>query len=182
MSRIGRLPVPIPEGVTVSLEGNVIRVKGPKGELVRELHRDIKVEVVGQEVRVSRPGDDGFYRALHGLTRSLIANMVEGVTKGFQRNLEIAGVGYRAAKEGKTLVLSMGYSHPVRVEPAPGIEFEVPSPTRLAVKGSDKQLVGQTAAQIRAIRAPEPYLGKGIRYEGEVIRRKAGKAGKAGKK
>lgn len=164
------------------MEGNVVRVKGPKGELTRELHRDIKVEVVDGQIRVSRPGDDGFFRALHGLTRTLVANMVEGVTKGFQRNLEISGVGYRAAKEGKTLVLSMGYSHPVRVEPAPGIEFEVPTPTKITVKGIDKQAVGQTAAQIRAVRGPEPYLGKGIRYEGEVIRRKAGKAGKAGKK
>jgi large subunit ribosomal protein L6 len=182
MSRIGRLPVPIPEGVQVSLQGNVIRVKGPQGELVRELHRDVQVEVAEKEVRVSRPSDDGFHRALHGLTRSLIANMVEGVTKGFQRNLEIAGVGYRAAKEGKALVLSMGYSHPVRMEPAEGIEFEVPAPTKIAVKGIDKQVVGQTAARIRGVRGPEPYLGKGIRYEGEVIRRKAGKAGKAGKK
>lgn len=182
MSRIGKMPVPIPAGVTVELEGNVIRVKGPKGELTQELHRDVKVEVADGQIRVSRPSDEGLHRALHGLTRTLIANMVEGVTKGFQKNLEIAGVGYRAAKEGKALVLSMGYSHPVRLEPAAGIEFEVPAPTKIAVKGIDKQLVGQTAAQVRSVRGPEPYLGKGIRYEGEVIRRKAGKAGKAGKK
>ncbi len=182
MSRIGKLPVRVPQGVTVQLEGNVIRVKGPKGELAQELHRDIRVELADGQIKVSRPSDEGFHRGLHGLTRTLIANMVEGVTKGFQRSLEIAGVGYRAAKEGKTLVLSMGYSHPVRIEPAPGIEFEVATPTKLSVKGIDKQLVGQTAAQIRAVRGPEPYLGKGIRYEGEVIRRKAGKAGKAGKK
>ncbi|MGE5553253.1 MAG: 50S ribosomal protein L6 [Betaproteobacteria bacterium] len=182
MSRIGRLPVPIPEGVAVNLEGNVIRVRGPKGELVQELHRDIKVEVADGQIRVSRPSDDGFHRALHGLTRSLIANMIEGVTKGFQRNLEISGVGYRAAKDGKALVLSMGYSHPVRIEPEPGIEFDVPAPTKIAVRGIDKQAVGQTAARIRGVREPEPYLGKGIRYEGEVIRRKAGKAGKAAKK
>ncbi|HHW14112.1 MAG TPA: 50S ribosomal protein L6 [Firmicutes bacterium] len=182
MSRIGKMPVPIPPGVTVELEGNVIRVKGPKGELTRELHRDVQVEVADGQIRVGRPSDEGFHRALHGLTRTLIANMVEGVTKGFQKSLEIAGVGYRAAKEGKTLVLSMGYSHPVRMEPAAGIEFEVPAPTKIVVKGIDKQLVGQTAAQVRGVRGPEPYLGKGIRYEGEVIRRKAGKAGKAGKK
>lgn len=182
MSRIGRLPVPVPAGVTVELTGNVIRVKGPKGELTQELHRDMKVELVDGKVIVRRPNDEGPNRALHGLTRTLIANLVEGVTKGFQKNLEIAGVGYRAAKDGKTLVLSMGYSHPVRMEPASGIEFDVPTPTKLSVKGIDKQLVGQTAAQIRAVREPEPYLGKGIRYEGEVIRRKAGKAGKAGKK
>lgn len=182
MSRIGKMPVPVPEGVTVDLSGNVIRVKGPKGELTRELHRDIKVELTDGQIRVSRKSDEGFHRALHGLTRTLVANMVEGVTKGFQRNLEIAGVGYRAAKEGKTLVLSMGYSHPVRIEPQPGIEFEVPAPTKISVKGIDKQVVGQTAAEVRGVRGPEPYLGKGIRYEGEVIRRKAGKAGKAGKK
>lgn len=182
MSRIGKMPVPVPAGVTVQLEGSVIRVKGPKGELSRELHRDVKVDLVDGQILVSRPSDEGFHRALHGLTRSLIANMVEGVTKGFQRNLEIAGVGYRAAKDGQTLVLSMGYSHPVRIEPAQGIEFEVTTPTKLSVKGVDKQMVGQTAAEVRGVRGPEPYLGKGIRYEGEVIRRKAGKAGKAGKK
>jgi large subunit ribosomal protein L6 len=176
------MPVPVPAGVTVELTGNVIRVKGPKGELTRELHRDMKVELVDEKIVVTRPNDEGPSRSLHGLTRTLIANMVDGVTKGFQRNLEIAGVGYRAVKEGQTLVLSMGYSHPVRMEPASGIEFEVTTPTKIAVKGVDKQLVGQTAAQVRAVRGPEPYLGKGIHYEGEVIRRKAGKAGKAGKK
>lgn len=182
MSRIGRLPVPIPQGVSVVVNGGVVQVKGPKGELSQEVHDGITVEIVDGQVLVSRPNDEGFFRALHGLTRSLIANMVEGVTKGFQRNLEIAGVGYRAAKEGKTLVLSMGYSHPVRIEPEPGIEFEVPAATKIAVKGIDKQVVGETAAKIRGVRGPEPYLGKGIRYEGEIIRRKAGKAGKAGKK
>ncbi len=181
MSRIGRMPVQIPSGVEVKLDGgNVITVKGPKGTLSRELHRDMIVKVEGNTVTVQRPSEDKFYKALHGLTRSLIANMVEGVTKGYQKNLEISGVGYRAAKQGSKLVLSMGYSHPVEIEPAKGIEIEVPAPTKISVKGIDKELVGSTAASIRAVREPEPYLGKGIRYEGEVIRRKAGKAGKAG--
>lgn len=183
MSRIGKLPVLIPAGVTVEVgDGNVVTVKGPKGQLTKELHREMIIERVDDHLEVKRPSDDKLHKSLHGLTRTLLANMVDGVTKGFQRNLEIAGVGYRAAKDGSTLVLSMGFSHPVRVEPAENIEFEVPVPTKIAVKGIDKQVVGETAAKIRGVRGPEPYLGKGIRYEGEIIRRKAGKAGKAGKK
>lgn len=179
MSRIGRAPIEIPAGVEVKLNGNTIEVKGPKGTLSREFHPEMLVEVSGSAITVTRPSDDKEHRSLHGLTRSLIANMVHGVTVGFTRNLEIVGVGYRAAKQGNKLVLSLGYSHPIEVEPAPGIEIEVPTPTKISVKGIDKELVGQTAANIRDFRRPEPYLGKGVRYEGERVRRKAGKAGKA---
>lgn len=182
MSRIGRMPVPVPNGVTVDLAGSVVKVKGPKGELEKTLHPEMKIELVNGQITVNRPNEEKFFRSLHGLTRTLIANMVSGVTQGFERKLEIAGVGYRAAKDGQDLVLTMGYSHPVRLTPAPGIEFEVPKPTNITVRGIDKQLVGETAAKVRAVREPEPYLGKGIHYEGEVIRRKAGKAGKTGKK
>ncbi len=183
MSRIGRLPIAIPAGVSVEVgEGNAVTVSGPKGKLAAAMHPEMAIAVADGKVVVARPSDEKRHKALHGLTRSLIANMVEGVTKGYQRNLEITGVGYRAAKQGSKLVLSMGYSHPVEIEPAPGIEIDVPVPTKISVRGIDKQLVGATAANIRAVREPEPYLGKGIRYEGEFIRRKAGKAGKAGKK
>lgn len=179
MSRIGRLPVRIPAGVTVTINGNVVSVKGPKGELTNEFHPTMKIEQVDNTIVVKRQSDEKSQKALHGLTRSLIANMVEGVTNGYSRNLEIVGVGYRASKQGSKLVLNVGYSHPVEIEPAPGIEIEVPAPTRITVKGVDKQRVGEVAAKIREVRPPEPYLGKGIRYEGEHIRRKAGKAGKA---
>lgn len=180
MSRIGRSPVPIPTGVEVKIDGNTIEVKGPKGQISKECHPEMKVELNEGNIVVTRPSESKNHRSLHGLTRSLIANMVQGVTEGYVRNLEIYGVGYRAAKQGNKLVLTLGYSHPIEVEPAPGIEIEVPTPTRISVKGIDKQLVGQTAANIRDFRRPEPYLGKGIRYEGERIRRKAGKAGRAG--
>lgn len=179
MSRIGRAPIEIPAGVEVKINNNDIEVKGPKGKLNREIHPDMQVELSGDTIVVTRPSDGKEHRSLHGLTRSLIANMVQGVTAGYSRNLEIIGVGYRAAKQGNKLVLSLGYSHSIEVEPAPGIEIEVPTPTKISVTGVDKELVGQTAANIRDFRKPEPYLGKGIRYEGEQVRRKAGKAGKA---
>ena len=178
MSRIGRMPVEIPSGVEVKVDGQTVTVQGPKGTLTQEFHPDMVIALEGNTLTVQRPSDDKKHKALHGLTRSLIANMIEGVTKGYQKNLEISGVGYRAALQGNKLVLSMGFSHPVEFEPEPGIEFEVPAPTRISVKGIDKQLVGEIAARIRAVRPPEPYLGKGIRYAGEHIRRKAGKAGK----
>lgn len=180
MSRIGKLPIPIPAGVEVSISGQTIRVKGPKGELTRELHEDAIVEVVDGEVVVSRKNDNKWNRSLHGLTRTLVANMIEGVTNGFVKSLEIRGVGYRAAKQGNKLVLSVGYSHPVEIEAPAGIEFDVPAPTQVAVRGIDKELVGAIAANIRSVRKPEPYLGKGIAYVDERIRRKAGKAGKVG--
>lgn len=179
MSRIGVQPVPVPAGVEVQLNGNVIKVKGPKGTLERELHPDMVVQLSDGHITVSRPSDKKEHRALHGLTRTLIANMITGVTEGYQKNLEINGVGYRAAKQGSKLVLTVGYSHPVEIVEPEGIEISVPQPTRIEVKGIDKELVGQVAANIRAVRRPEPYLGKGIMYEGERIRRKAGKAGKA---
>lgn len=178
MSRIGKNPIEIPAGVEVKVEGNVVEVKGPLGTLTQEISPEMIVEVQDGAIVVTRPSDSKTHRSLHGLTRTLIANMVEGTTKGYSRSLEIVGVGYRAAKQGNKLVLQLGYSHPIEVEPAPGIEIEVPTPTKITVKGIDKQLVGQTAANIRDFRRPEPYLGKGIRYEGERIRRKAGKAGK----
>ncbi|MDD2420698.1 MAG: 50S ribosomal protein L6 [Heliobacteriaceae bacterium] len=177
MSRIGRKPVEIPAGVTVDVNGQLVLVKGPKGQLSREIHKDMIVTVEGDTVVVKRPSDAKDHRALHGLSRTLVANMVEGVTKGFQKNLELVGVGYRAAKQGSKLVLTIGYSHPVEIEPEEGLEIEVPAPTKIAVKGINKEKVGTLAANIRRVREPEPYKGKGIKYEGEVIRRKAGKAG-----
>jgi large subunit ribosomal protein L6 len=180
MSRIGRLPIAIPTGVEVTQEGRRLRVKGPLGELERELHPEMRIEREDGSLRVVRPTDEPRHRALHGLTRTLVNNMVTGVTSGFTKNLEISGVGYRATLQGTKLVLALGYSHPVEVEPPPGIEFRVETPTRLGVFGADKELVGQTAAHIRAQRKPEPYKGKGIRYQGEHILRKAGKAGKVG--
>ncbi|CCO07813.1 50S ribosomal protein L6 [Desulforamulus hydrothermalis] len=182
MSRIGKKPIPVPQGVDVQIDGNVVRVKGPIGQLEREFHRDMIIKLEEGNLVVERPSDAKNHRSLHGLTRTLLSNMVEGVTKGFQRNLELVGVGYRAAKQGNKLVLTIGYSHPVEIEPPAGIEIEVPAPTKISVKGADKQAVGQLAANIRAVREPEPYKGKGIKYEGEVIRRKAGKAGGKGKK
>ncbi|MCG0238191.1 MAG: 50S ribosomal protein L6 [Firmicutes bacterium] len=179
MSRVGKQPIPIPAGVTVTVEeNNLVRVKGPKGELTRQIHRDMIVKVENNVVRVERPSDERMHKALHGLTRTLIANMVQGVTQGYEKALEIVGTGYRATKSGNKLTLSLGFSHPVEVQPPPGITFEVPNPTNIIVKGIDKELVGQVAANIRALKPPEPYLGKGIRYAGERVRRKAGKAGK----
>ena len=175
MSRIGKKPIPVPTSVTVSIEPELVRVNGPKGELTERIPRDITVAQEGEELIVKRPTDRGEHRALHGLTRSLVANMVEGVTDGYFRTLEIHGVGYRAQLKGKALELSLGFSHPVSIPAPDGIEFEVPQPTRVIVKGISKQLVGEVAATIRKQRPPEPYKGKGIRYEGEYVRRKVGK-------
>jgi len=175
MSRIGRKPVPVPDAVTVEIAPGNIAVKGPKGELRQTLSTDMTVEQDNGAVTVARPTDRGEHRALHGLTRSLIANMVEGVTEGFEKRLEIQGVGYRAALKGKNLELALGYSHPVAIDAPEGIEFEVPQPTEVIVKGIDKQLVGQVAADIRKRRPPEPYKGKGIRYKDEQVLRKVGK-------
>lgn len=184
MSRIGKLPVVVPAGVEVTTDDHIVKVKGPKGELSQEIHPEIIVRVEDGSVLVERPSDQGFHRSLHGLTRSLIANMVEGVTKGFERILEIRGVGYRAQMQGDNLVLLVGYSHPVEVTPRSGISFEVGQDvgTRqpfVVVRGINKQIVGQQAAEIRKVRKPEPYKGKGIRYRGEYVRLKAGKQGKA---
>jgi large subunit ribosomal protein L6 len=175
MSRIGRKPIPVPETVTVTIEPELVRVHGPRGELSERVHRDITVEQQDGQLVVTRPTDRGEHRALHGLTRSLVANMVEGVTTGFEKRLEIQGVGYRAALKGSDLELALGYSHPVAVKAPDGIEFEVPMPTRIVVKGNSKQAVGEIAAIIRKQRPPEPYKGKGIRYEGEYVARKVGK-------
>jgi large subunit ribosomal protein L6 len=175
MSRIGRKPIPVPETVTVTIEPELVRVHGPRGELSERVHRDITVAQEDAELVVKRPTDRGEHRALHGLTRSLVANMVEGVTTGFEKRLEIQGVGYRAALKGKDLELALGYSHPVSVKAPDGIEFEVPVPTRIVIKGNSKQAVGEIAAIIRKQRPPEPYKGKGIRYEGEYVARKVGK-------
>ena len=175
MSRIGKQPIPVPDGVTVEVEPELVRVKGPKGELSERVARDLGVEQQNGEIVVTRPSERGEHRALHGLTRSLIANMVQGVTEGFEKRLEIQGVGYRAQLKGRNLELALGYSHPVPVEAPEGIEFEVPAPTEVVVRGIDKQAVGEIAAQIRKKRPPEPYKGKGIRYRGEHVVRKVGK-------
>jgi large subunit ribosomal protein L6 len=175
MSRIGKQPIPVPEGVEITIEPELVSVKGPRGELSERVNRAMDVKQENGEVTVTRPTDRGDHRALHGLTRSLIANMVEGVTNGFERRLEIQGVGYRAQLQGRRLVLSLGYSHPVELEAPEGIEFEVPQPTRIVVRGISKQAVGEVAANIRKQRPPEPYKGKGIRYEGEYVARKVGK-------
>lgn len=180
MSRIGKMPVPVPKNVEVKLDGRMLTVKGPKGTLTHEIPERISVEIAEGELVVTRPSDSQTDNAMHGLTRSLIGNMVHGVTEGFEKSLEIIGTGYRASKEGKTLVLQVGYSHPVEIVPEEGIEIEVPSATKVTVKGADRQLVGQTAAIIRAVREPEIYHGKGIRYAGERVALKAGKAGKIG--
>lgn len=177
MSRIGKQPIPVPKGVDVKIEGMKVRVKGPKGELERELHRDMIIKQEEGQLVVERPSDNKLHRSLHGLTRTLLNNMVVGVTAGFQKNLELVGVGYRASKQGNKLVLAVGYSHPVEIEPEKGLEIEVPAPTKISIKGVDKEKVGALAAKVRAVREPEPYKGKGIKYEGERIRRKAGKAG-----
>jgi large subunit ribosomal protein L6 len=178
MSRIGKQPIEIPSGVEVDAANEVVTVKGPRGELVQRVHPEMRIRQEDGAVRVERPNDEGFYRGLHGLTRTLIANMVEGVTKGFEKRLAIVGVGYRAQLRGKDLELAVGYSHPVPVRCPEGIEFEVPTPTSIVVRGNDKQAVGEIAARIRKVRKPEPYKGKGIRYEDEYVRKKAGKAAK----
>lgn len=180
MSRIGSRPIPVPAGVDIQIEPGLVRVKGPKGALEQQVHPDMQFVRENGTLLVQRPSDERRFRALHGLTRSLVANMVQGVTEGYRKDLEIHGVGYRAALDGKALVLSLGFSHPVRMEPPEGITFVVESPTRIAVTGIDKQLVGEIAARIRRVRPPEPYKGKGVRYLGERVRRKAGKAGKVG--
>jgi large subunit ribosomal protein L6 len=182
MSRVGKKPVPLPQGVDVTIEGNVVAVKGPKGNLRREFHRNMSIRVEDGKLLVERPSDNPLDRSLHGLSRSLLNNMVTGVTTGFQKTLELVGVGYKAAKQGDKVVLSVGYSHPVEIIPPEGIEIDVLTPTRLMVKGVDKEKVGAFAASIKAVREPEPYKGKGIRYEGESVRHKAGKAGGKGKK
>jgi large subunit ribosomal protein L6 len=182
MSRIGRLAIAIPDGVNVALEGDTITVTGPRGTLSRQLATDLRVIQDDGTLRVERPDDSKRSRELHGLTRTLINNMVVGVTIGYRKGLEISGVGYRAQKVGEKLQLNLGYSHPIEIEPPAGITFELENPTRLAVLGIDKELVGHVAARVRATRKPEPYKGKGVRYSGEIVRRKAGKAGKIGAK
>jgi large subunit ribosomal protein L6 len=177
MSRIGKQPIPVPPGVEVKIDGVTVRIKGPKGQLERVLHRDMIIKYEEGQLVVERPSDNKLHRSLHGLTRTLVNNMVVGVTAGFQKNLELVGVGYRASKQGNKLVLAVGYSHPVEIEPEAGLEIEVPVPTKISIKGVDKEKVGALAAKVRAVREPEPYKGKGIKYEGEKIRRKAGKAG-----
>lgn len=178
MSRIGNKPITIPAGVEVTLDGNVITVKGPKGTMTKELHKNMEVSVNGTEITVKRPDDEAFNRSLHGLTRTLINNMIEGVEKQFSRTLEVNGVGYRAQLKGKKLVMNLGYSHPVEMDAPEGITFEVPNPNTIIIKGVDKEVVGQTAAVVRTKRPPEVYRGKGIKYAEEHIRRKEGKAGK----
>ncbi len=181
MSRIGKMPIPVPPDVQVTIRGPEVTVKGPRGELTRTLHRDISVRLEDNELVVARPTDHRLHRSLHGLSRALLANMVQGVHEGFRKELEIQGVGYRAQSEGDNLILSLGYSHPVQIAPPPGITLSVDKSYRnITVEGVDKELVGRVAAEIRAVRKPEPYKGKGIRYVGEHVRRKAGKAGKIG--
>jgi large subunit ribosomal protein L6 len=175
MSRIGRKPIEVPAGVLVSIDPGRVTISGPKGELRQHVSQRMSIVHEGDTITVNRPTERGEDRALHGLTRTLVANMVEGVTQGFEKRLEIQGVGYRAAVAGTNLELQVGYSHPVKITPRQGIEFEVPTPTEVIVKGIDKQIVGQTAAEIRKVRPPEPYKGKGIRYQGEAVRRKVGK-------
>lgn len=183
MSRIGRMPIEIPKGVDIKIEGdNVVTVKGTKGTLTKDLHKDMIIKVEDGKVNVERPSEQKIHKSLHGLTRTLLNNMVEGVTKGYEKALDINGVGYRAAKQGKKLVLTLGYSHPVEMEEPAGITVEVPAPNKIVVKGIDKQAVGEFAAKIRTKREPEVYKGKGIKYDYEVIRRKEGKTGGKGKK
>ena len=182
MSRIGRKPITIPAGVEVKVNGNEVSVKGPKGQLVNTFHQDMAIAVEGNEIVVTRPSDVKEHRSLHGLTRTLIANMVEGVTNGFSKQLEVNGVGYRVQKQGKNLVMNLGFSHQVIIPEPDGITVEVPGPNAIVISGADKQKVGQFAAEVREKRLPEPYKGKGIKYAGEHIRRKEGKAGKGGKK
>ncbi len=178
MSRVGLKPIQIPEGVTVTKQDNTVVVKGPKGELSREFHEDIIIDIQDNQIEVKRPSDNKMHRSLHGTTRSLLFNMVHGVKEGFSKTLELVGVGYRASKSGNKVVLNVGYSHPVEIEPEDGIEFDVPSANQIVVKGIDKERVGALAAKIRAVREPEPYKGKGIKYQDERIIRKEGKTGK----
>lgn len=183
MSRIGRMPIAIPAGVTVTIDGsNLVSVKGPKGELTRAIHKDMILTLEDSVLVVTRPSDEKEHRSLHGLTRTLLSNMVEGVTKGFTKNLEIVGVGFRAAKVNNKLALTLGFSHPLEVEVPVGMGIDVPAPNKIVISGINKEEVGALAAKIRKYREPEPYKGKGVRYEGEVVRRKAGKAGAKGKK
>ena len=182
MSRVGRLPVTIPAGVDVKIDGSLVDVKGPKGMLIREMHPAIGIARQEDKLVVTRPSDEKQHKALHGLTRALLQNMVTGVTKGFTRNLELVGVGYRAAKQGNKLVLTVGYAHPVEIDPGDDLSIEVPAPNRISVSGIYKERVGALAAKIRSVRQPEPYKGKGIKYDDEVIRRKVGKAGVKGTK
>ena len=177
MSRIGKLPIAIPKGVTITISGQAVTVKGPKGELHRQMHPDIGVAVEGETCTVSRPSDDPRHKSLHGLSRTLVANMVEGVTKGFAKQLEITGVGYKAEVRPYGLQLALGFSHPIEYRAPTGIKLTAPQPTQVLVEGPDKAMVGQVAAEIRALRKPEPYKGKGVKYAGEIVRRKAGKAG-----
>jgi len=179
MSRIGKMPITVPQGVQVSIDGASVTVKGPKGELSRELDAEMRIEQKDGQVTVARPTEQARHRAMHGLTRTLVDNMVKGVSEGFSKTLEMQGVGYRAQMQGNDLVLAVGYSHPVQVAPQPGIQFEVEGTSKIIVRGINKEQVGQVAADVRKIRPPEPYKGKGIRYAGEYVRRKAGKAGKA---
>lgn len=181
MSRIGRMPITVPAGVDIKLDGSLITVKGPKGTLSRRLHSDMKVVVEGNVITVERPSDEKMHKSLHGLTRTLINNMVIGVTEGYQKELEINGIGYRANKQGSKVVMNLGFSHQVEVAEIPGIKIDVPAPNKLIISGPDKELVGQFSAEVREKRPPEPYKGKGIRYAGEVVKRKEGKAGKGGK-
>jgi large subunit ribosomal protein L6 len=177
MSRIGKLPVTVPAGVTVKVEGNTVHAKGPKGELKRTLHSEIKVSLEGNTITVSRPSDEPMHKSLHGLSRTLVANMVEGVSKGYVKTLEITGVGFKAEPKPFGLQLALGYSHQIQYKAPAGIKLSAPQPTQVIIEGADKEVVGQVAAEIRNLRKPEPYKGKGIKYQGEVIRRKAGKAG-----
>ncbi|WP_428910403.1 50S ribosomal protein L6 [Niallia sp. Krafla_26] len=178
MSRVGKKPIEIPAGVTVTINGSDVTVKGPKGELSNTFNPDIEIKMEENIINVIRPSDSKEHRTIHGTTRALLANMVEGVSKGFEKSLELIGVGYRAQKQGKKLVLNVGYSHPVEFEPEEGLEVEVPANTKIVIKGINKERVGALAANIRQVRPPEPYKGKGIRYEGEYVRRKEGKTGK----
>jgi len=182
MSRIGKHPIAVPKGVTVTIEGNTIKVKGPKGELERKIHSDMKLSMENDQVTVARPSEEANHKALHGLSRTLVANMVEGVTTGFKKQLDIVGVGYKAETRPYGLQLALGFSHPVEYRAPKGIKLSAPQPTQVIIEGANKEIVGQVAAELRSLRPPEPYKGKGIRYAGEVIRRKAGKAGKAGAK
>ena len=177
MSRIGKLPITIPSGVTVTVEGNTVRVKGPRGELFRTLPRDMVVAVENDTISVARPSEEQNHKALHGLTRTLVANMVEGVTTGFKKQLDIVGVGYKAETRPYGLQLALGFSHPIEYKAPQGIKLSAPAPTQIVIEGADKEMVGQVAAELRSLRPPEPYKGKGIKYAGEQIRRKAGKAG-----
>jgi large subunit ribosomal protein L6 len=177
MSRIGKKSIPLPKGVTVTVEGNVVKVKGPKGELERTVHPELKIALENNELTVSRPSDETRHKALHGLTRTLVANMVEGTSTGFRKTLELVGVGYKAEARPYGLQLALGYSHPIEYRAPKGIKLTAPVPTQILIDGADKEMVGQVAAEIRSFRKPEPYKGKGIKYQGEQIRRKAGKAG-----